>query len=105
LRMETVFILTELPTASCAEILKSIATDARFASDEIRQAAVWGLGKAGLRRYDELLAFIGDADPDVRLHAIVGFGPDTREDVIEKLIGLLLSSDPRRLPLHLRRSV
>jgi HEAT repeat protein len=91
-------ILTELPTESSAGILKNIATDARFAADEIRQAAVWGLGKAGLQRYAELVPFIGDADPDVCLHAIVAFGPDTSEAVIEELIGLLLSSDPQKAP-------
>jgi HEAT repeat protein len=98
LRMETVFILTELRSASAADILKKIATDARFQGDEIRQAAVWGLGKAGLKRYADLIDFVGDADSDVSLHAIVGFGPDTSKDVIDQLIGLLLAGDPKRAP-------
>jgi hypothetical protein len=98
LRMETVFILTELRSASAADILKKIATDTRFQDDEIRQAAVWGLGKAGLKRYADLISFVGDADPDVSLHAIVGFGSDTSKEVIDQLIGLLLSGDPKRAP-------
>jgi HEAT repeat protein len=98
LRMETVFILTELRSAGAADILKKIATDTRFHDDEIRQAAVWGLGKAGLKRYADLINFVGDGDPDVSLHAIVGFGPDTSKEVIDQLIGLLLSGDAKRAP-------
>jgi hypothetical protein len=98
LRMETVFILTELGSAGSADTLKKIATDTRFQGDEIRQAAVWGLGKAGLKRYADLIPFVGDVDPDVSLHAIVGFGPDTSKEVIDQLIGLLLSGDPKRAP-------
>lgn len=96
LRMEAVFILTELRSAGAADILKKIANDASFQGDEIRQAAVWGLGKVGLKRYADLVQFVGDADPDVSLHAIVGFGSDTTEDVIDQLIDLLRGDDARR---------
>jgi hypothetical protein len=90
-----VFILTELRSQGAADILKTIATANQFQGQELRQAAVWGLGKAGLKRYSELVAFVGDADPDVSLHAIVGFGPDTSKNVIDELVGLLLLGDPR----------
>jgi hypothetical protein len=98
LRMETVFILTELRSAGAADILKKIATDIQFQRQEIRQAAVWGLGKAGLKLYSELVKFIGDSDPDVSLHAIVGFGSDASEKDIDQLIGLLISRDPKQSP-------
>jgi hypothetical protein len=98
LRMEAILILTELRSASAPELLKRVATDARFADDEIRQAAVWGLGKAGVKQYGELVAFIGDDDRDVALHAIAGFGTETSAPVIDALIAELVRSDPKRAP-------
>jgi len=37
-----------------------VAGRQQFEGDEIRQAAVWGLGKSGLKAYEELLPFIAD---------------------------------------------
>jgi hypothetical protein len=48
LRMEAVLILTELASPFAHAELTRIAGEQKFAGDEIRQAAVWGLGKAGL---------------------------------------------------------
>ncbi len=55
LRMEAVLILTELGSSFAREELRSIAADHSLMGNEIWQAAVWGLGKAGLKAYDELL--------------------------------------------------
>lgn len=96
--MEAVLILTELRVTAARDILNRVATDPRFENDEIRQAAVWGLGKAGLRRYEDLLAFIGDNDRDVALHAIVGFGHDVEESIIDRLISCLHTGDATRAP-------
>jgi hypothetical protein len=99
LRMEAVFILTELGSSPFTrEQLSRIATDRIFESQEVRQAAVWGLGKAGLKRYEDLLAFIDDADEDVALHAIAGFGDDTPQAVIDRLVSDLLAGVARRAP-------
>ena len=98
LRMEAVLILTELQATGAREILNRVAMDSRFDRDEIRQAAVWGLGKAGLRQYDDLLPFIGDPDRDVALHAIVGFGEDAGQSVIDRLIADLIAEDHARSP-------
>jgi hypothetical protein len=98
LRMEAVFILTELRSAGARGVLVKIATDPRFAEDEIRQAAVWGLGKAGLKSYGGLVSFLSDEERDVVLHAIAGFGPDTPEPVIVQLIAELISADAYRAP-------
>ena len=59
LRMEAVFILTELgrnpfTREFTREQLNCIVTHPRFDGDELRQAAVWGLGKAGLKSYEDL---------------------------------------------------
>jgi len=96
LRMEAVLILTELGSDFAREELERIAAEQKFAEDEIRQAAVWGLGKAGLRAYDRLLPFIADKDENVALHAIVAFGADTPEAVIRSLIADLTKGDAHR---------
>jgi len=97
LRMEAVFILTELGHSPFTrEQLNSIATDLRFEGDEIRQAAVWGLGKSGLKCYEDLLRFIDDADENLALHAIGAFGPDTPRPVIDRLVQELVVGPARR---------
>jgi len=98
LRMEAVLILTELASPFARAELVSVAGGRQFEGDEIRQAAVWGLGKSGLKTYEELLPFIADADENVALHAIVGFGSDTPERVVRDLTRELVAGDPRRAP-------
>ncbi|HYH21714.1 MAG TPA: hypothetical protein VD995_24170 [Azospirillum sp.] len=98
LRMEAVLILTELGTTFARRQLCRVASEAHFQGDEIRQAAVWGLGKAGLKEYEDLVTFIGDPDENVALHAIVAFGPDTPEPVIRTLVGMLIAGDRRLAP-------
>lgn len=97
LRMEAVFILTELGNTRFArEQLTDIAASARFQDDELRQAAVWGLGKCGLRRHGDLLGFIDDRDDDVALHAIAGFDSDTPSHIITRLVSDLAAGGERR---------
>jgi hypothetical protein len=99
LRMEAVFILTELGSnAFTREQLNRIAADAAFEEQELRQAAVWGLGKAGLKRYEDLVPFIDHADENLALHAITGFGADTSDAVIDRLVQDLVAGNPRRAP-------
>jgi len=95
LRMEAVLILTESKRATARPILLRIATDPQFAEDEIRQAAVWGLGKAGLRQYADLVPFLGDRESDVVLHAIAGFGADVPVPVIDELVRALIEPNSR----------
>ena len=94
LTMEAIFILTELATPFAKEELHKIASVDRFKGDERRQAAIWGLGKSGLKAYDLLLPFIGDEDENTAFHAIAAFGPDTPNEDIEKLITNLNAGDP-----------
>jgi hypothetical protein len=75
-----------------------VANSIDIPDEELRQAAVWGLGKAGVKAYEELLPFIGDFDENVALHAMVAFGTDTPEAVIANLVAELLIGDPRRAP-------
>lgn len=96
--MESILILTELKTAFAREQMSRVAADARFRGDERRQAAIWGLGKAGVKAYRELVPYISDEEENVAYHAIAAFGEDAAPDVIDALIAVLVSDDPRRAP-------
>lgn len=96
LRMESVLILTELGSPFARTELIKVAGDPKLAGDEIRQAAVWGLGKSGLKAYDQILPFIGDTDENLALHAIAAFGSDTPDAVIGQLVSELVTGDSRR---------
>ena len=99
LRMEAVFILTELGHGLFArDALNRVVADSRFEGDDLRQAAVWALGKAGLKCYEDVLPFIDDADENLALHAIGAFGVDTPRPVIDRLVHDLVAGDPRRAP-------
>jgi HEAT repeat protein len=98
IRMEAVLILTELSGPFARAELVRVAAGQHFEGEEIRQAAVWGLGKTGLKAYQELLPFISDPDENVALHAIVSFGTDTPEAVVRALLRELTGADPRRAP-------
>ena len=99
MRMEAVLILTELgPGRFTRDQLRKIATAEQFAGNEIRQAAVWGLGKSGLKSYQDLLEFLDDSEENVVLHAIAAFGQDTPPLVIECLVEKLLLADTRVAP-------
>lgn len=101
MRMEAAFITTELGLRTGApfsrEILSAVAAErSRFDGNEIRQAAVWGLGRAGLRAYRELLPYLADEDENVALHAIAAFGPDASRDVVGQLVHYLRDASLRR---------
>ena len=95
-RMESVFILTELRESDFVhDTLLRIARDKQFAGNEVRQAAVWGLGKTGLRAYENLIPFIDDEEYEVALHAIVALGADVSERAIRDVVAKLGSDNPR----------
>lgn len=99
LRMEAVLILTELGQNDFTEkLLTQVVSHPSFAGNEVRQAAVWGLGKHGLKSYTEIVPYIADEDENVALHAIAAFGKDTPRPVIRNLVQELLSGDERRTP-------
>src|SRR5690606_37044554 len=100
--MEAILILTELKTAFAREQLRSAAGDVRFRGDERRQAAIWGLGKAGLKSYGDLVPFIGDDEENAAFHAIAAFGADTPKPVIEELVSVLLDGGPPEITCRLR---
>lgn len=94
--MEAVFILTEIADSQSVTELQRIATASTYAENEIRQAAVWGIGKAGAKAYDKLIQFIDDVKDDVALHAIAAFDADAQNSTIDELIQLLISGNLRQ---------
>ena len=95
--MEAIFILSSLKTKFAHDRLLEVAGAAAPPGDERRQAAIWGLGRAGHRIYAELVPFIADDDPDAALHAIAAFGSDTPRPVVDTLAVILLT-EPARAP-------
>lgn len=73
LAMEGIFILSELWNRETAEALAELGSD-RSLDSEIRSAAVWGLGTAGVDDSHRILPFVADEDDDVALHALAGIG-------------------------------
>lgn len=94
LRMEAVFILTEQHTPFSLEELRNVARS-RALTSELRQAAIWGLGKNGHRSYEDLIGFIDDDDEELAFHAIAAFGQDVSANVISSLAGCLDRNAPR----------
>lgn len=103
LRMEAVLALSEFQGAalapSCAELLTEYAHADVFAGDEVRQAAIWGLGKDGLHAYDRLLEFLDVPSEEELVHAVCAFGPDAAPTIADELIAVLTNpaSSERRL--------
>lgn len=73
MRLEAVFILSELASESAVEALLDIAREPSR-DPELRAAAVWGLGETGANRPDLLIEFIADAEDLVALHALAAIG-------------------------------
>jgi len=96
LRMEAVLILSELTADHAASVLDAVAADPSLKGDELRQAAVWGLGRYGVGSYAHLVRYIADREDDVALHAIAGLHKDAPPGVIEKLAQMLVESDDIR---------
>jgi hypothetical protein len=95
LRMEAIFILTELRTPFALDELRRVADGQSLTGNEFRQAAVWGIGKSGHRSYHDLLRYIDDDDENVALHAIAAFGTDTPGIVVDELVRRLDRNAPR----------
>jgi hypothetical protein len=91
--MEAVFVLSEQrtsPLASDAEqALVNIASNNEYGTNEIRQAAIWGLGRAGLKAYRRLLDFLDAGNEDERIHAAVAFAPELPTEIVRALVAIL----------------
>ena len=96
MQMERVLVLSELiDNRSATRCLLEIAHDQRR-SEEIRAAAVWGLGATWHNQFTYCWEFVSDEIEKVRRHAQAGLGRPTSSD----LPGLILAlADRQRAPL------
>ncbi|MBZ4373191.1 HEAT repeat domain-containing protein [Corallococcus sp. AS-1-6] len=97
LAMEAVLILAEIHDSWAADTLEDIAKSPRFSESEIRQAAIWGLGRTGHKAYDRIVQFISDSEDAVVIHAIATFGVDTPAGPIQELVSLLVADPSDRI--------
>lgn len=97
LRMESFLALSEFHgtelAPSCAELLAEYASNDELAGDEVRQAAIWGLGKDGLRDYVRLLEFLDVPSDEERVHAVCAFGSDLNAEIVDELVAVLTNPD------------
>jgi hypothetical protein len=93
--MEAILILTELGSTFAIEQLQQVVAADRFNGDERKQAAIWGLGKAGAKSYGDLVPLLADQDDNCAYHAIAGFGTDTPPNVVGLLVDQLASGNSR----------
>ena len=97
LRMESFLALSEFHASElarpCAELLAEYASNEEFAGDELRQAAIWGLGKDGLRDYVRLLVFLDVPSDEERVHAVCAFGSDMNAEIVDELASVLTNPD------------
>lgn len=96
LAMETVLILAEIHEPWAADALVAIAQEPTFGGKEIRQAAIWGLGRTGHKAYDRIVQFFSDSEDEVVMHAIATFGADTPMEPIQQLVSLLVTDPSNR---------
>jgi hypothetical protein len=68
-QMEAVFILSEIPEREATEALATVAATRLGRHEEVRAAAVWGLGTGACAQPERALDFAVDADDRVALHA------------------------------------
>ncbi len=96
LAMEAILILAEFdgtPLAGqCAAILTECANDIALAESELRQAAIWGLGLTGLKRYHELFQFLDAENEEERVHALAAFPSNLDIGTIRQLVEVLSDS-------------
>ncbi len=94
-RMESVFILSEIPTDSAARALNRIAGTDEPETSELRSAAVWGMCQGVVPASETALPFAVDTDDLVALHTIAGI-PELPDSVIPRLLEWLEEPDVRK---------
>jgi hypothetical protein len=94
-RMESAFVLAEIPTDAAAHALAAVAEPGGSRSSELRAAAVWGLARGVQPRPELVLPFTVDADDLVSLHGITGL-QSLPDELVPTLRGWLAELDDRR---------
>ncbi len=91
-QMEAVFILSEIPSPLAAQGLADVAQAVPGRHDEVRSAALWGLGTGAHPEPSIVLNYITDPSDQVALHAAAGLG-DVTDPIAEILVESLGRGD------------
>lgn len=91
LKMEVVFILSEIADEWCVDFLVEIAE--AEPSEEIRSACAWGLCFGRTPHPDRAVPHLADASGDVAMHAIIGLSSRLQAKHVSALIGQLAGDD------------
>lgn len=95
--IEAVFILSELGSTASIESLARVARSTSIATDEVRAAAVWGIGQ-GIRAVQSLLLeFLADPSDLVALHAASALPAPLEMASVGHLQNLLASGNDREM--------
>lgn len=96
-RMEAVFALSEIDTASSAEALFSVAGSADpVIPEEVRAAAAWGLGTGARTAPDKLMPLLDDPSVLVSTHAAAVLPEELSQLHVDHLQTWLIQDNARR---------
>ncbi len=73
-QLEAVFILSEIAAPNAHEALSEVAEAAHDRHEEVRSAAIWGLGTGALPDAEAVLPYIADPVDMVAMHAAAAIG-------------------------------
>lgn len=94
-QMEAVFILSELAFDAAVDGLLHVAEPALDRKDEIRAAALWGVGLGAQPRPEALLPYLADPDDRVALHAAAALPEQLPAAIVAELQRILVADDGR----------
>jgi hypothetical protein len=98
-QMEATFILSELPYPDAAAALAEVAKTNADREEEVRSAAVWGLGTGTCPEPDRVMPYLTDATDLVAIHAAAALPDGLAQTTIDELDKAVRSGDARFGPV------
>ncbi|MBT2232289.1 HEAT repeat domain-containing protein [Nonomuraea sp. NEAU-A123] len=95
-QIEGVFLLSDLASTEAADALYDLARPESNRPEEVRAAAVWGLGVGANKRPEWLVEFLSDDSDRVALHAASSLTGGLPSTVIESLQQWLFAGEERK---------
>jgi hypothetical protein len=98
-QMEAVFILSELPNSAATAALAVVAAPDPSRDEEVRCAAIWGLGTGTCPGPDHVMPYLTDASDRVAMHAAAALPDVLAPSAIDALDQAVRSGDSRSGPV------
>lgn len=98
-QMEAVFVLSELAAPAANDALFVVATSDPARHEEVRAAAVWGLGTGALPDHNRVCDLLDDASDRVALHAAATLPDSLAPSVTKHLAGWLRQGTARQMSI------